>query len=177
MTRMNFRLGAPPLSGADYREVAQLARPGDLILTRTAHRPTNLLIPGKWGHVQILHGYPLGTTTEATWPVVRISSLVDVWTRASEVMLIRPKWATARQAAAAAGHAQKYLGLPYDTMFEMSERAFYCSELAMRVYADAGTDVPWEDIYTRIAGRDAVVPSSLDNPEHFEILWHGGKVK
>lgn len=173
IARINFRIGPPPLTGAMYREVMQLALPGDIILTRTSPRPTNLFIPGKWGHVQLLKGDAFGTTVEATYPLVRESTLVDVWANASEVMLIRPRWTQAGDGAAAFKWASGHVGKQYDTAFLLSSNAFYCSELAIMAYDAAGAhDVPWHDLVTDIAGRKVIIPSTLEDRRHFHILWH-----
>lgn len=174
ISTINLRIGKPPLTGEMYREMLHIARPGDLILTRTSLRPTNLFIPGKWSHLQILAGDPYGTTIEATMPLVRYSSLVDVWAGASEVMLIRPRFASQQQRIDAYDHAKKYIGLPYDTEFELTDNEFYCSELVVRAYADAGSAIPWHAISRNVGGDTYVVPSDFENETQFEILWHGG---
>ena len=113
------------------------------------------MIPGWWKHVAIYVGE--GQVVEAVEPLVRTVAVADfVAGRGAGpkilgkdyVRLLRPTFATAAEAALAAGAARTLIGKPYDVMFEYDpdrtrNPAFYCAE------------VPWwsYDLVFRSAGK------------------------
>lgn len=147
-----------------------VAEAGDIILTRTALRPTNLFIPGHWSHAQMIGFGHEGTTVEATLPVVRLSTMVDIWASASEVIVVRVKGMSRRQRYAAYGHAIDYLGRPYDTSFQYGDDAFYCSELIVRSLMNAGAPFDIDDLAVSVAGKSVVPPQAFTG-EFFEIIY------
>lgn len=170
LDRVNIRIGRPKLTGEMYREVMQITKPGDIVLTRTALRPSNMFIPGHWSHAQMIGFGPEGTTIEATLPVVRLSTLVDIWASATDVLIVRPKGMDVVSRARAYGFAMDYLGVPYDTDFQYGDSAFYCSELIVRSYMKAGAPFSFADLADTIGGQSVVPPASLAG-KHFEILF------
>ncbi len=173
MNRINIRIGKPKLSGYMFGDASYDSRVGDIILTRTSLRPTNLFIPGEWSHVLML-GY--GTeVVEATLPCVRVSTLIDVWTSTSQVMIVRPINTTMYQRARAYEKAIAFVGWPYDTEFQSTNKSFYCSELVNKAYAMAGVKL---GVSRRsIAGGDTVIPSAFDNPDKFEVIFDSRRYK
>lgn len=170
LDRVNIRVGKPKLTGAMYREVMQLSRPGDIILSRTALRPSNVFIPGHWSHAQMIGFGPEGTTIEATLPVVRLSTLVDIWASATDVLVVRPRGVDSVAQTRAYGFAIDYLGYPYDTSFQLGDSAFYCSELIVRSYMKAGAPFSFAELAESVGGLSVVPPQSLAG-DHFEILF------
>ena len=170
LDRINIRVGRPKLNGEMYREVISKVEAGDIILTRTALRPTNLFIPGHWSHAQMIGFGSEGTTIEATLPVVRLSTLVDIWASATDVLVVRVKGMSKRQRFAAYGHAIDYLGTPYDTEFQYGDDAFYCSELIVRSLMKAGAPFGFRDLADTVGGLSVVPPQALAG-DRFEILF------
>jgi uncharacterized protein YycO len=168
--KINLRIGRPPLRGSLYVTAMGRIRPGDIILTRTAWRPTNLIFPGRWTHVLIVLREDL--LVEAKLPRVRESYLVDVWASASSVKIVRPRFMTAAQLAEAALVARGMVGTPYDLEFEPGPKALYCSELVWRALrAVAGDAVP--ELRTTELGVRSVKPDAFDS-EHFLTVIEGG---
>jgi len=170
LDKVNIRVGKPKLTGEMYREVISKVQAGDIVLTRTALRPSNLFIPGDWSHAQMIGFGAEGTTVEATLPVVRLSTLVDIWASATDVMVVRPKAMTQRQRYAAYGHAIEYVGAPYDTDFKLGDEAFYCSELIVRAYMKANSPFSFSDLGTSVSGVNVVRPDAFSG-ERFEVLF------
>jgi uncharacterized protein YycO len=170
MNRVNIRVGRPKLTGEMYREVMRLSRPGDIILTRTALRPSNLFIPGHWSHAQMIGYGPEGTTIEAAMPVVRLSTLVDIWASASDVLVVRPNGVSSVDQSRAYGEAMDYIGRPYDTEFQIGDKAFYCSELIVRSYMKAGAPFTFDDLSEGVGGYQVVRPDALAG-DHFKTLF------
>lgn len=148
----------------------RVVQAGDIVLTRTAMRPSNLFIPGHWSHAQMIGFGPEGTTIEATLPSVRLSTLVDIWASATDVLVVRPKGMDVASRARAYGFAMDYVGVPYDTEFQYGDDAFYCSELIVRSYMKAGAPFGFSDLSEMVAGKSVVLPRSFAG-EHFEILF------
>lgn len=161
LDRVNIRIGKPRLTGEMYRNAMSLSLPGDIILTRTALRPSNMFIPGQWCHAQMIGFGPEGTTVEATLPVVRMSTMVDIWASASDVAIVRPKGMSSFQRSKAYGFAIDELGTPYDTSFQLGDDAFYCSELIVRSLIKAGAPFGFKDLLEYVGGHSVVPPSAL----------------
>lgn len=170
LNKINFRTGKPRVSGRQYNDVIKKIRPGDIVLTRNFLRPSNLFIPGYWSHVQIVafDNY----TVEARIPRVGLNTLVDVWATAHSVMIVRPKDVSQSTARVAADMALSYVGAPYDTAFEFSDKAFYCSELVYKAYRGAG--LSFGNMIDTIAGSKAITPSAFDS-EDFIVLFDSRK--
>lgn len=171
LDRVNLRIGRATLQGDLYHAALTHARPGDIVLTRTAWRPSNLLLPGRWTHVLLV--VDRDVLVEATLPRVKTTWLVDVWANASEVLIMRPKFLTAEQQADAAACARGLVGTPYDLEFQLGPRELYCSELVYNAMLVAGGYcVP--DLRTREFGVLSIRPDAFADRRYFQRIIQGG---
>ena len=168
---IHLRIGEPKLRGGDYTTALYLLRPGDVILSKEAWRPTNLLIPGKLKHAGVFvgnHGGESDAIAEATHPEARMTNLVSVWQMASRVVILRPRFVRAEGAYDAARRALSYIGTPYDVMFAHGEEAMYCSELVDAAYGGA-LKVLRRDV---LGFEQVIVPDDLRKDERlFRVVW------
>lgn len=163
---VNVRFGKPALSGDQYHEALSMLMPGDILLTRTKWRPTNIIFPGKWTHVLMCVGGEV--LVEATMPVAKRTWLIDVWSGVSEVIIVRPKFMSEAQGVAAALAAQGFVGTPYDLSYASTLDELYCSELVYWSMLIANPKTP--DLRESVMGEQSIKPDALANPEHFETL-------
>ena len=167
INKINIRIGLPPLRGNLYHEALSVIRPGDIILTRTKWRPTNIIFPGKWTHALIAIGED--ELVEATLPVVRSIWLVDVWASASEVKIVRPVFLSDTERSEAASIAAAMIGTPYDLEFNDDPSELYCSELIYAAMAAAGGEaVP--ELRTMEFGELSIKPDAFDDPSRFRPI-------
>lgn len=173
-TRPGHRPGVPIAVAAQMRD---LARPGDVFVTRKEHAATNYFLPGFWPHAALYLGDApalagLGIDAHEhvmpRWsrllappgaePCRVLEALKDgVWIRSLEsplgsdaVTLLRPR--LDRDAIAAAlARGLFHEGKPYDFDFDFSRSdRLVCTEVVYRSYEGIG-DVQFE--LTRRAGR------------------------
>ena len=164
LDRVNLRIGRPTLQGDLYHAALAALQAGDIVLTRTAWRPSNVLLPGRWTHALMVVGD--GVLVEATLPRVRTTWLVDVWCSASEVLIVRPNFLTDEQRATAAAAARGMVGIPYDLEFHPGPNELYCSELVYNAMLVASADTP--DLRTRELGVLSIRPDALANTMYFD---------
>jgi uncharacterized protein YycO len=135
-------------SAAIAQEVRDIARTGDWLVTRGYHA-TDTLVANATGlplsHAAVYHGETF-VVIEAEQPAVHRTPLGEFVDGADRVLVIRPRWRTDENAADAWAAAEALVGKRYDVLgtvgFNFPD-AYYCSELAIRVYA------PW------YSGREA----------------------
>jgi hypothetical protein len=170
LDKVNLRIGRPTLHGDLYHFALGQILPGDIVLTRTAWRPTNWIFPGKWTHALIsLGGDEL---VEATLPRVRRTWMVDVWCSASEVIIVRPRFLSDQQGVRAALAAESFIGVPYDLDFAPTPKALYCSELIMRAMIAANIDTP--ELRTKVLGEWSIKPDAFTDPDLFKRIASSG---
>lgn len=171
----HLRIGKPKLDSSDYAAAMLILRPGDVILSKEAWRPTNIFIKGKTKHAAMFVGSVGGDgdrLVEATYPVARYTSLISVWQTASTVVILRPTFADSSAAMGASIAARSFVGTPYDTSFSRGEDALYCSELIDAAYEVSGGSPLW-DLRSKHLGLDAVIlPDALRTSKHFRTVWN-----
>lgn len=109
----------------EKQRLLELLQDGDALVTRTDWRPTNVLIPGYWAHVGM---YRQGEVIEAVYPKVRSVSAIDFLSRVDHVTVRRVTGPSREQRHEISNEMKRYVGIPYDFMFEPGHKAFYCSE-------------------------------------------------
>ena len=168
----HLRVGEPILRPEDYRRVLALLQPGDVVLSREALRPTNLLIKGRMKHGAMFVGTAGGEVdgmVEATYPEARYTNLVAVWQYASDVVVLRPEFTDQAGAMDAATAARGFVGTPYDTAFSHGEEALYCSELIVSAY---GHPIELRRLRSSHLGVDGVIlPDALRTSGAFRVIW------
>lgn len=150
----------------------RLGQPGDWLVIRGYHATDNLvsaLTQDPFSHVAVLDP-ARGQVIEAEGKGLHVTPLAEFVTKAHRVVLLRPLWATTpeRQQAAVA-KARELVGRPYDFTGLIglnSPDRYYCSELAVAVYA------PYP---SRRDHLPAVIPPA-DLIRWGTILWDSGPV-
>jgi uncharacterized protein YycO len=119
----------------DYAKIiAVIAKPGDIILSRTHWRLSNLAIPGRWKHVAVVGAE--GMVIEAVQPVVRCVSLVDMLCEHDEVALYRFLDLVPEVRQRIALSAAYWIGVSYDEDFDEDPSDLYCTELAIDAFKE-----------------------------------------
>lgn len=156
-----------PFTSSDYDELMQLLEPGDILVTRTAHSITNFLIPGHYKH-SIMY-IKEGICAEATPPDVHETPLLDILLRVSEVVVLRPNFATVEQRVAATGVMLSLIGDAYDYKFNPDNKGFYCSEAIWHSYKEA---VPtWDFVARERVGVQTVTPEDFFKASDFKHIY------
>lgn len=175
LDRVNVRFGRPALTGEMYLEAMNAMRSGDIILTWTKWRPTNLFIPGHWSHAVMVTDPTLGMLVEAAMPNARVVSMVDVWTMCTEVKIVRPSFMSDEQRMEMAVNALMLVGTPYDLEFHSDDKALYCSELILLAMATVlGSDTP--RVGREAYGEFMTIPEDFDNDDFFETIFDSRQV-
>ena len=142
-------------------------KPGDIFVTRTKWRPTNILIPGYWSHAGMYVGND--TVVHALAPVVVETALQDFMSCVNSMAVMRTQLPepTAEKAAA---EMRSYVGLPYDYMFEPTTKALYCSEAIAQAYWAVAND--WTFEARERMGVITVTPQDLyDARRCLDLIW------
>jgi len=131
------------ITAADCLKIADLAEPGDVLLSQNEGELSNIFIPGFWKHAAVYTGkYEV---TEAIGKGVSRCHLIDFAMKKDFVSLWRPLFASKEQRKNAAEAAKLEIGRPYDYEFQSGNKAFYCSELVYSAYDVAmGGKSPFE---------------------------------
>jgi uncharacterized protein YycO len=152
-----------------YPKEAPALRTGDVIVTRTRWRLTNLLIPGYFKHAAMYVGGDL--IVEAVWPDVRYDKVEKLLGSSHKYAVLRPKQFSYMDRHRAAERAESFVGRPYDVAFEVSDqRALYCSEAVWAALKHADRD--WGMELRKRVGVWTVTPNDLYlATTYFEKVW------
>ena len=119
--------------------VLEMATSGDWLVTRGYHATDNLVANATGvpiSHVGVFDADTL-EVVEAEGEGVHLSSLREFVDKSFRVLVIRPRWLTAENAAPAVSHARSLVGSSYDFLgtvgFDYPDK-YYCSELAIAIY-------------------------------------------
>lgn len=131
-------------------EVVAVARTGDWIVLRGYHASDHVVATATnypLSHVAIID-QERGEVIEAVGSGVQTRALRERIHEAHRVVILRPRWWTAKHGGEAVIRARALIGEGYDflgTIGAGSDERYYCSELAIHVYAeyhDATEDFP-----------------------------------
>ena len=145
------------ITSDDYKILCMILKPGDVILTKTKWRPTNVLIPGHFKHSTMYVGG--GNIVESTVPCVRERDLLDLLLSIDDFAVVKPR-ITNTELSFAVAEMESLIGKPYDMGFTMDDDAFYCSE-AIHHSIMAATGGEFEFTKRRILGADTIVPNDM----------------
>lgn len=127
---------------ANVQIILRVLAPGCVLLSYTRGEATNWLIPGKYKHGAIYVGE--GLIVEAVGGGVRCANLIDFCMTKDRIIVLKPKFATLAQMAAAANWALSQRGKPYDYEFSSDNDQFYCLEITYAAYREVLAASPWE---------------------------------
>ena len=131
----------------DYEAIKKLATPGNIILTRSNGELTNLFIKGFYTHATMIINDKCDVI-EATGEGVHITSLFDLLKRIDYCAVVNYKYHNNKSLPLV-----KYLGKPYDYLFESGNSSYYCSELVLSILEDVNN--------TPIVGDKVIYPSAI----------------
>jgi uncharacterized protein YycO len=136
LTRLIGKLHSPyshkRITGDDCFAIEDMLKPGMAFITKTNGELSNIANPGFWKHGAIYYGD--GTVIEAVGNGVVETNLITFLTRKDYVAVLQPTFADESEMRAAAEQALQWVGSPYDMMFELDDKAFYCYEVIYRAY-------------------------------------------
>lgn len=145
-----------------------MARPGDVLLSRTKGELTTLVIPGFWKHAAIYVGN--GKVVEAVSPFVKKSELSDFVYKTDYVSLLRVRDIKKTLGNRIAKRARDHIGKKYDFDLDIQNQdKVFCSEVAvdsinyvMGAYLKART----------VFGQKTITPDDLYNSrEQLDLLF------
>lgn len=161
----NIKLPDSSINWSHVREMVNLVKPGDVLLSYEKFHLTSWFIKGKWDHAaiffkdenhsQILDSY---CVIEATGKGVHKVNYLEWCFNKDHIMILRKKNMLERARIEAAQWAADQVGKQYDYEFSKEKDKYYCSELC----ADA-LDVKIDDI---IYPNDFVYMT-----DEFEIIY------
>ena len=123
------------VTGADYYNVRELLKPGDIILRGHDNYLSKFLVPGEYSHSGIYKGNDvvIHSTVENG---VHESNLVD-FMRCDRFMALRPSLCQ----NLIIENAQKYIGKKYDNELEDNDDEYYCHEFVASVLKDCSFEI------------------------------------
>lgn len=152
----------------EYNLIIGESRPGDLLLSRKRFELSNLFIPGKYTHSAMV--LPGELIVEATGEGVAIKSMASFAFDKDFIAILRPIQFEEIEMLGILNKCDSIIGAPYDYLFELSEKAFYCSELVFNLYK---TGCKFFDTFTlrKSLGVDTVVPDDYYKArKYFNII-------
>ena len=168
---LHFPWTKKKLRGEHWNAIADVIKPGDVLLSRISGEPSNLVNPGYWKHAAIYFGGPNQTVIEAVGEGVRKITLAEFVLTKDAVAVCRANFMTTQEAQYASSMAMLAVGEPYDFFFMPNNQAWYCSEL---VYEVIKRTVPIDLPFTRrkTLGVFTVIPTDFWRArKKFDIVW------
>jgi uncharacterized protein YycO len=104
-----------------------------IILTLRKYCLTNLFIKGKYKHAAILNKNQ-SCVVESTTHGVRVTGIKEFLSTKHEYLIIKPSNYLASEMNQVESEMVKYIGHPYDWLFDMNSNNLYCSELVQLVF-------------------------------------------
>lgn len=153
----------PKFKHQDYKRIAALAMPGDVIMSRRPCSLSNLFISGKYKHAGIV---VMGNLIEARFDGVVQTDLIDFCMKKNAVCLMRPipdpKLDVKNKVIEKAIRA---VGTKYD--FDLSPGAdkFYCSEIIKHCWGDY-VDIPSK----KVLWKEVFEPSDLIGSGNWRVV-------
>lgn len=163
--RVEYRRSRPtrtlPKSICDFLIVRQGLNVGDVLLSRTEGRFSNMFIPGFWKHAAIYIGDGLLIESTGSKGVVQ-TDLLSFLNRVDRCEIFKPTFKKKDHLSFTGDvvrWARSILGSPYDHYFEPNVKTFYCSEVIWFVYREIG----YGEIFGRreIFGVETVLPQDF----------------
>jgi len=149
------------INGKFYYTIREKVEPGTVLLTTTYGELSNLINP-----VSVKHGaIYIGKTT------------VTFLTTKDVVIVLKPNFLTETDKTLLTGEAVKFLGVPYDYLFEHGKKALYCFENIVSVFKALRPELNYKK--NEIVKGKAVYDSStfLSDKELFTVLFDSRKMK
>ena len=119
----------------------------------------------------------MGSICGAVWPTVTDESVFKFCSTATDVMILRPKWASEENKKeyndSLVKRLDQYRGLPYDTLFGRGPERLYCAEMIWRLFPWKKFD--WSDVHG--VGFEYLTPDGVASCKDFEPLYFVPKVK
>lgn len=123
------------LTAHQIMRIAELVKPGDVLLSRTLGELTNYFIPGFYSHAAIM--VQNQQIVEAVGDGVRQIPLGKFLMDKDFVGVFRYRFGAPARNVWAARVAETYVGhAKYDFEFEIGDDEFYCSELVWHAYKE-----------------------------------------
>ncbi len=160
------------ITGKDFRNIEAMAKPGQVILSKTNGELSNLFIPGFWSHAGIIS--PDGKhVIEAKTANTAKTDLVDFcMINKDYICLLDPVFLSDAAKLAAAIYAEEEeVGLPYDFEMSLSNiKKLYCSELVYKAYLFADEKIPFKP--RSILGQETIVPNDFwAASDKFKVIY------
>lgn len=146
-----FVTSAPTLSAAQKETFKNNLQPGDIILVSDDRLPNWRIFEGvlgaspRWNHAALYagDGVIIESGGKIRENVHRVT--VDTFLDTHHAAIVRPRYGEGG-ADRAVQYVIEQLGKPYDGRFNISDDAFYCSELVGKAVEAGGVEVPQSDV-------------------------------
>jgi len=168
------------INGKFYYTIREKVEPGTVLLTTTYGELSNLINPVSVKHGAIYIGKTTDDicyVTEAVGSGVVKTDLVTFLTTKDVVIVLKPNFLTETDKTLLTGEAVKFLGVPYDYLFEHGKKALYCFENIVSVFKALRPELNYKK--NEIVKGKAVYDSStfLSDKELFTVLFDSRKMK
>lgn len=155
------------LTDADLKRAKKSLKAGDVVLVGGHRRFSSLVIKGPVTHAMLYIGSR--RFVHAVVDGIEIDSLHAVFCEYDTMVILRAIDADKNKIKKALKFALSRVGVPFDFEFNNNPEAFYCSELILRAFRDAGIKTG-----LRVSGTSPIHPMKFVN-KHFRIVFlsHG----
>lgn len=157
--------------GKDYYEIRDSIAVGVGILTTTRGEVSNILNSSRPKHGALyVGGEVVKYVVEALGSGVAKTDLVSFLMAKDDVIIIRPKFATASEMETVARYAHVLIGKPYDFSFDPDNEAYYCFELLINAYQHHFPGVKFKS--REVLGVQTYVAQDiLADTDNWEIIY------
>jgi len=166
------------VTGKHYYKLRDQIEIGTVMLTSTRGEFSNLINPEKIKHAAIYIGMidDIGYVLEATGKGVIKTDLVTFLTTKDLVLGYEPKYLTENDKAFLPLEAQRFIGIPYDYLFQNSKKAMYCFEAVVHTLQSVRPNVLIKH-YEVVKGKKIYSYRSFyDDTEKFEKIFDSNEV-
>lgn len=172
--KMLSRIGVKRrMSDFHFSAITEEIQNGDVLLSRRKWEVSNFFIPGFYTHAAIyIVTDHMHTIVESTAKGTYKKSLAKFLFEKDYVCLLRPKFIRkdSSESERIIDQALRYIGRPYDYLFEKGVEAFYCSELIWNIFNKCCINFRGFKV-KKTLGVETVTPQDFkESDEYFDLV-------
>lgn len=162
------------LKGADYRKVATIIQPGDILIRRFEGYIDKWFLPGFWNHAGVYVGGKKEEVVHAVSEGVIKEDILN-FMRTDHMMILRPPIGVKKKnIKRALERANSIVGKPYDFEFDFKDcNRFSCTELV--AYCYPGLIRPKKRFSS--LGKAVIIADDFKDCKRLQTIWDSTKVR